>query len=221
MDILFLILGFFVLYGALFGIPLPYIKIGKKIKKSSKWTMGLIGYLREKLFVNDNVIEHFTWLIEEFDNFVSISYTPSFTSMYSKLSSKAKLSKMEKTHISREIESLERRFQAVKNAEGVNRKKVFKEAVKDFKKLVVDTSKMARDVIELVEKRTEGSKLPEEILNRYKFTASEFNLYIRRFRNFLDRTHCYHNIEIEHHRLRNLLLPEELPFRYSRKVEKL
>ena len=213
LDLILIAVGFFLLYGTIFAFPLPYIKIGKKIKKTSKYTMGIVGYIREKLYVSDDVVERFTWFMEEFDNFVSISYNPSFTNLYNEVSSKVKLSRIEKKHISGEINNLERRFLEVKETDRLNRKATFREAIKNFKKLVVDTSKMVKDITKIVKERPETTKLPKDFFERYKFTASEFNLYIRRFRVFLDRTHCYHDTEIEHHSLlRILLVPEELPF---------
>lgn len=202
-------LGFFVLYGIFFGIPLSYIKIGKTIKKSSKYAMGIIGYLREKLFVNENVVERFTWFIEEFDNFILRGYSPSFTHMYSELSQKLR-SKREREHILREIETIEREYRKIRDAEGLNRKGTFQEIVKRLKVVIEHTSEMAKDVVKLVEERTSDSEVSEELINNYRFTAREFNIFIRSFRNFLDRTHCYHNIEIKHYRLMNLLIPEEM-----------
>ena len=70
---------------------------------------------------------------------------------------------------------------------------------------------MARNIKKIVkDEHIEPATLEDEYINRYKFSAREFNNFLRYFRSFLDKTHCYHGIEIEHHRLRQLLIPEEL-----------
>lgn len=146
---------------------------------------------------------------EGLENFILRGYSPSFTHMYSELGQKLK-SKREKEHIEREIQNIEREYRKIRDAEGLNRKETFQEMVKHFKRVIEHATEIAKDVVKLVEEKTSDSKLSEELINNYKFTAREFNVFIRSFRNFLDRTHCYHNIEIEHYRLMNLLIPEEM-----------
>jgi len=211
MDIISIILTAFLTLFVFFGLPLPYIQIGKKVKKSYKWTIGLVGVLKEKLSVNDNVVEHFNCDIEEFENFVMSGYTPSFTSMYAEVRNKAKLSKMEEKHISDEIARVEGDYYDIKLIKKLNRKKIFRQTVRKFLNLVIDTSKMGKSIIAVIkEKNLDLHTLGDEFLNRYNFTAKEFNYYLRHFRSFLYRTHCYHNVEIEHFRLIDLLIPETI-----------
>jgi hypothetical protein len=77
---------------------------------------------------------------------------------------------------------------------------------------------MAKNINAMVKDR--NIKLEQEYVDRYKFSAREFNNFLRYFRSFLDKTHCYHGAEIEHNRLLDLLIPEELSF-MQEKVEKL
>lgn len=211
MDIWLWIIAIILVVFGLFSVPLPYIQIGKKVKKSYKWTRGFIGVLREKMFINDNVVEHFNYFIEEFQNFVRSDYKPSFTSLYAEIRNKAKLSKMEEKHIQDEIERRKAEYYELKLTRKLNRRKIFRQTVSKFAFLVIDTSKMARSIATTIkEKNLDLRTLEEKFVNQYRFTAKEFNNYLRYFRSFLDRTHCYHGVEIEHYKLLDLLIPEEL-----------
>lgn len=213
MDIIEIILGFVVLLGLLFGIPIPYIGIGKKMKKGYKWTIGIVGVLREKLFINDNVVEHFNFFVEEFENFVLSGYEPSFTKMYAETRDKAraKLSEMEYEHISNEIDKVERGYREIQAVKNLNRKRTFRQTVKKLNNLVVDVSKMAKSIIAVIkDQNLDLETLGANFSRNYNFETKEFNNYLRYFRSFLDRTHCYHDVEIEHYRLLDLLVPETI-----------
>jgi hypothetical protein len=70
---------------------------------------------------------------------------------------------------------------------------------------------MAQDIKSTIkDKNINPSTLGEEYVNRYKFSAREFNNFLRYFRSFLDKTYCYHGIEIEQYQLLQLLVPEDV-----------
>lgn len=205
----------------LVGVPLPYIGIGKKIKKGWKLTYGIISFAKEKIFVNDDTVEHFTWFIEEFENYVQSNSTLSFLYMYWEVRNKTKLSKLESEHISDETKNIQERYNRIRDAEKLNRKKNFRENVKEFQKLVKDLAKMVKRMLEIInEKKLRSSELSVDFLFYYNFSATQFNHYLASFRNFLDRTYCFHSIEIEPYRLMQLLIPEEIELP-EEKIERL
>ena len=222
MDILtiaILILGFLGFF-ALLGIPIPYGVIGKKTKKGLKLTKGVMDIVVEKFFVSNDVVEHFNYYIEEFENFTRSDSIHSFPSLYAEITSRAKLSDMERKHVSNETERVDKEYTEIESVEKLNKKKIFKETVKKFHNLVVRISKMAKSIEMVIKKETldygPAIEAKEAFAKRYNFTAKEFNIYLRHFRSFLDRTYCYHNVEIKHNRLRNLLVPEEISFQEKR-----
>lgn len=196
-----------ILFG-LFGMPSPYGKIGKKLKKGYSWSRGLLTIIYDKFYVKGNTLESFVYYIEEFKNFVDVGYTPSFPHMYSELIGKLKFSKMEEKHIHKEIERIEASYTKIKNVQKLRRKKIFKQTVKDFKKLVIEASKMARNIKTIIKEKEIKRSLEQEYINRYRFSAREFDNFLRYFRSFLDKTYCYHAVEIEQYRLMHLLIPE-------------
>jgi hypothetical protein len=125
---------------------------------------------------------------------------------------------MEEKSIGDENEKVQTIYFKIKNIQKLKRKKVFAQTVREFRELVVEISKMARNINITVKDR--NIKLEQEYVDRYKFSAREFNNFLRYFRSFLDKTHCYHGVEIEHYRLLDLLIPEELSL-IQQKVEKL
>jgi hypothetical protein len=138
--------------------------------------------------------------------------------MYRELIGKSTFTKMEEKAIGDENEKVEAIYYKIENIQKLKRKKVFAQTVREFKNLVVEISKMAKNINSMVKDR--NIKLEQEYIDRYKFSAREFNNFLRYFRSFLDKTHCYHGVEIEHNRLLYLLIPEELPL-IQEKVEKL
>jgi len=211
MDIEWIITTILILFG-LFGVPYPYGKIGKKLKKGYTWSRGLLSIIYDRFYVKGNVLEPFVYFIEEFENFVSSGYTPSFPHMYSELIGKLKFSKMEEKHIHKEIERIEASYTKIKNVQKLRRKRIFKQTVKDFKKLVIETSKMARNIKTIIKEKEIKHSLEQEYINRYRFSAGEFDNFLRYFRIFLDKTYCYHAVEIEQYRLMQLLIPVELGY---------
>jgi hypothetical protein len=118
---------------------------------------------------------------------------------------------MEEKHISDEIAKAERRYREIQATKRLNRKKVFKQTVRKFRDLVIDTANMGKNVVLLIKERNlDPQTIGADFSTRYNFAAKEFNIYVRHFRSFLDRTSCYHNLEIGHYQLLDLLLPEEL-----------
>lgn len=213
MDIVTIVISIMILIFMLVGVPLPYIGIGKKIKKGWKLTYGIISFAKERLFVNDEIVERFTWFLEEFENYVDPAYTPSFASMYMEVQDKAKLSKIESEHVSEEIRNVQDKYHNIQDTKNLCRKGIFRDSMKDFKKLVIDVTKMVRRMLEMInENKLLSSELRKDFLARYKFTATQFNDYLASFRRFLDRTYCFHSIEIKHNRLMRLLIPEEIEF---------
>jgi len=211
MDIwLWLIIALFTLLAVL-NVPFPSGKIGKKVKKGYTWSRGLYNIINNKLFTKGNVVESFVYFIEEFEYFTISNYAPSFPHMYRELIGKSKFSKMEEKHIDDEIERVQASYFKIKNIQKLKRKKVFKQTIREFRELVVDISKMARNIKEIIkDENLDPSTLAEEYIDRYKFSAREFNNFLRYLRSFLDKTYCYHGYEIEHHRLMQLLVSEEL-----------
>jgi hypothetical protein len=70
---------------------------------------------------------------------------------------------------------------------------------------------MARDIkVTIKDKNIDTVTLGEEYIDRYRFSAREFNNFLRYIRSFLDKTNCSHGVEIEHNRLLQLLIPEDL-----------
>lgn len=208
-----------ILFG-LFVVPYPYGKIGKKVKKGYTWSRGLSKIIYDTIFIKGSILESFVYFIEEFENFVIIAYTPSFPSMYKDLVGKTEFTEMEQKHINDENERVQASYFKIRNAQKLKRKGIFKQAMRDFKELVVDISKMARSIETIIkDKSIDPSTLKQGYIDRFKFSAREFNNFLRYFRSFLDKTYCYHEVEIEHNRLRQLLVPEELV--YIEKVTRL
>lgn len=196
---------------AVLNVPYPSKKIGKKVKKAYTWTRGLYNVITDKIFIKGDVQESFVYFIEEFENFVEGGYTPSFTHMYRELIGKSKFSKMEEKHIHDENERVQASYLRIKNIQKLRAKKIFKQTIKEFKELVVEISKIARNIKTIVkDKKINSPTLAEEYIDRYKFSAREFNNFLRYFRSFLDKTYCYHGVEIEQYQLMQLLVSEEL-----------
>ncbi len=212
-NIILILMGIVILLLLLFNVPLGYVQIGKKVKKGTKLTYGIISFVKERLFVSDDVVERFNWFIEELDHYVNYSYTTSLTSMWREIRGKTKLTKMESKYLSDKVQNLSDRYLLIQQTGKLGRKKIFRETVKKFKELVVDVSRMARGISRAVDEKTfDPSRLKEDFQNRYGFGARQFNIYLVSFRRYLDRTFCFHNIEIEYHRLRQLLISEEIEF---------
>jgi hypothetical protein len=218
MDIWLLIITAIIILFGLFGVPSPYGKIGKKVKKGYAWSRGLATIVYNRFYVKGSLAESFFYFVEEFENFISSNYIYSFLCMYRELIGKSTFTKMEEKAIGDENEKVEAIYYKIENIQKLKRKKVFAQTVREFKNLVVEISKMAKNINSMVKDR--NIKLEQEYIDRYKFSAREFNNFLRYFRSFLDKTHCYHGVEIEHNRLLYLLIPEELPL-IQEKVEKL
>jgi hypothetical protein len=202
----------------LLGLPYPYGNIGKKAKKGKTWARPILSAIYYRVYIKGSLAEHFFYFVEEFENLIISNYTPSFPHMYWELIGKSTFTEMEKESILTFINEVQASYLKIKNVQNLKRKKVFEQTVREFKELVVEISRMARNINKMVKDRS--IKLEQEYIDRYKFSAREFNNFLRYFRSFLDRTHCYHGVEIEHYRLLDLLIPEEL-FQVKEKVEKL
>jgi hypothetical protein len=202
----------------LLGLPYPYGNIGKKAKKGKTWARPILSMIYYKFYVKGDLVESFFYFVEEFENFIISNYTPSFPHMYQELVGKSTFTKMEEKSIGDENEKVQAIYFRIKNIQKLERKKVFAQTVREFKELVIEISKMAKNINAMVKDR--NIKLEQEYVDRYKFSAREFNNFLRYFRSFLDKTYCYHGVEIEHNRLLDLLIPEELSF-MQEKVEKL
>lgn len=195
------------------SLPYPSKKIGKKIKKGYSWTRGLYNIITDKFFIKGDVQESFVYFIEEFEYFVMSNYTPSFPHMYGELIGKSKFSKMEEKHIHKEIERVQASYFNIKNVQKLRRKRIFEQTIREFKELVTEISKMARNIKTIIkDKNILRSTINQEYVDRYKFSAREFNNFLRYFRSFLDKTYCYHEVEIKQYRLMQLLIPEEIEF---------
>ena len=201
-------LGFFLLL-VLLGVPIPYISIGKKIKKGYKWKTGIVNFLRIKLFVDDNIVEVFNWHIEEFENFIKSNSTLSFFGIFQEVQLDLELSETEKKYFSDKFMDIEKAFNTIEETKNLNRKGIFKETVTKFVRLVRETSKNVKEQVELIQKKQ--IKLHTDVLKNYDFTASEYNDYLRHVRVFLDRNSCYHNAEIDYYKLMlTFFVPEEI-----------
>jgi hypothetical protein len=217
MDIwLWTITTILILFG-LFGMPSPYGKIGKKVKKSYTWSRGLLTIVYDKYFIKESILESFEYFTEEFENFLISNYTPSFPNMYREIVLKTNFSPMETRYVDDFLDKVQQNYLRIKNTQKIRRKGIFRQTVRELEKLVEDVSKMAKSIETTV--KDKKIKLEQEYVDRYRFSAKEFNNFLRYFRSFLDRTHCFHGVEIEHHKLLSLLVSEELPFTQE-KVEK-
>ena len=211
MDIWLWVISTIIILIGLFGVPYPYGKIGKKVKKGYTWSRPILNAIWYKFYVKGDLVESFFYFVEEFENFIISNYTPSFPHMYRELIGKATFSKMEEKYIDDENEKVQSIYFKIKNIQKLKRKQVFAQTVREFKELVVKVSKMAQNIKSTIkDKNINPSTLGEEYVNRYKFSAREFNNFLRYFRSFLDKTNCSHGVEIEHNRLLDLLIPEEL-----------
>lgn len=213
----------FALFG-LFGLPYPYGKIGKKVKKGYTWSRGLATIVYDRLYVKSSIVENFFYFVEEFENFIMLNYIPSFPHMYHKLVGKSTFTSLEARYIDEQNEKVNAKYLEIKNVKKVERKGIFAQTVREFRDLVEDVSKMAQNIKSTMRDKNIGqpsvaldrSSLAQEntnwveYFNRYKFSASEFNNFLRYFRSFLDKTSCSHGVEIEQNRLMQLLVPEDL-----------
>jgi len=205
-----LVLGVAILLFIILGVPLPYIQIGKKTKKGYKYTIGIVGFLKKKIFVDDDVVERFNWYIEEFENFISGGNVLSFASICNKVLPKIKLTETEKKYILEELIKMEESFYNIERRRKLNRRDVFKDTVKEFISLIRNTSKIIKEQIKLVQERKQ-TKIEKELLELYSFSAKQYNDYLRHLRVFLDRTSCYHNIKITHYDLMHkYFVPEKM-----------
>jgi len=207
----------------LFGLAMPYPSgsIGKKTKKGITWARPILSIIYYRFYVKGELAESFFDHVEEFQNFVDIGYTPAFPSMYRELLEKSQFSQIERKHIDKETGRIQETYLRIKRVQKLKRKNVFKQTVRDFKELIEDVSKMARNIGETI--RTKFillNTLGQTYVDNYRFSAREFNNFLRYFRRFLDKTYCSHGVEIEHFKLLDLLVPEELPF-MQEKVKKL
>lgn len=211
MDIWLWIITTIVILLGLFELPYPYGKIGKKVKKGYTWSRGLATIVYGRFFIKANVVESFFRFVEEFENFIMSDNTLTFPHMYRELIGKATFSKMEEKHIDDENERVQAVYFRIRNVQKLERKKVFAQTVREFRELVEEISKMAHNIKSIMrDKSIDSSNLGEEYINRYKFSAKEFNNFLRYFRSFLDKTNCSHGIEIEQYRLMQLLVPEDI-----------
>jgi hypothetical protein len=206
----------------LFGLPYPYAKIGKKVKKGYTWSRGLATIVYDRFYTKPSIVENFFYFVEEFENFIMPNYTPSFPHMYRELVGKATFTNIEERYIDEQNEKVNKKYLEIKNVEKVERKRVFARTVREFKDLVIDVSKIAQTIKSTIRDQNLGqpsvvqTSFARESTNwieyarRYKFSANEFNNFLRYFRSFLDKTSCSHGVEIEQNRLMQLLVPEDL-----------
>jgi hypothetical protein len=192
----------------LIGLPYPFADIGKKVKKGKTWARPILSMIYYKFYVKGDLVESFFYFVEEFENFIMPNYTPSFPHMYRELVGKSTFTRMEEKSIDDENEKVQENYFKITRIQKLKRKKIFEQTVREFKNLVVEISKMARDINAMVKDR--NMRLEQEYVDRYRFSAREFNNFLRYFRSFLDKTYCYHGVEIEHNRLLDLLILEEL-----------
>jgi hypothetical protein len=219
MDIWELIIVAITALFVLFGLPSPSGKIGKKVQKGYVWSRGLATIIYDKLYVKTNIVESFFWYVEELENFIMPNYSPSFSHMYLELLAKAPFAQKENRYMNDKNDKIQATYSKIKNVKKIERKGVFAQTVSEFKDLVIEISKMAQDIKSTMKDKNLGQSSValdkgnadwKEYNDRYKFSATEFNNFLRDFRRFLDKTNCSHGIEISQYQLMQLLVPEDI-----------